>query len=194
MKAMFRSKLAQRTLDLTLNADHPAFAALYQPLQGIEGDVAAELRTSIELFLLSFARSAARTRTGRTPHRRSAGSVECYVRTDASEVMSDDAKYIPLALPTGASTNERRGFVRLCTLLARAQFDPDMPLDHAFWITAAELGYLYNKPRLAAAVHTLIDLVDQGWAVQVDKLGPLLSPPDSHLDRETEKARIRRQS
>jgi hypothetical protein len=107
--------------------------------------------------------------------------------------MSDDAKYIPLALPTGASTNERRGFVRLCTLLARAQFDPDMPLDHAFWITAAELGDLYNSPRLAAAVHTLIDLVDQGWAVQVDKLGPLLSPPDSHLDRETEKARIRRQ-
>jgi hypothetical protein len=59
MKAMFRSKLAQRTLDLTLNADHPAFAALYQPLQSIEGDAAAELRTSIELFLLSFARSAA---------------------------------------------------------------------------------------------------------------------------------------
>jgi hypothetical protein len=59
MGPMFRSKLARRTLDLTLNADHPAFAALYQPLQGIEGDVAAELRTSIELFLLSFARSAA---------------------------------------------------------------------------------------------------------------------------------------
>lgn len=59
MKAMFRSTLAQQTLDLTLNADHPAFAALYKPLQGIEGVVAAELRTSIELFLLSFARSAA---------------------------------------------------------------------------------------------------------------------------------------
>lgn len=59
IKSMFRAKLAQRTLDLTLNADHPAFAALYQPLQTIEGDVAAELRTSIELFLLSFARSAA---------------------------------------------------------------------------------------------------------------------------------------
>jgi hypothetical protein len=59
IKSMFRSKLAHRTLDLTLNADHPAFAALYQPLQTIEGDIAAELRTSIELFLLSFARSAA---------------------------------------------------------------------------------------------------------------------------------------
>jgi hypothetical protein len=59
IKAMFRSKLAQRTLDLTLNADHPAFAALYQPLQGIESEAAAELRTSIELLLLSFARSAA---------------------------------------------------------------------------------------------------------------------------------------
>lgn len=59
MTEMFRSTLAQRTLDLTLNADHPAFAALYQPLQAIEGEVAAELRTSIELLLLSFARSAA---------------------------------------------------------------------------------------------------------------------------------------
>lgn len=58
MEAMFQSTLAQRTLDLTLNADHPAFAALYQPLQAIEGAAAAELRTSIELFLLSFARSA----------------------------------------------------------------------------------------------------------------------------------------
>lgn len=58
MDAMFRSTMAQRTLNLTLNADHPAFAALYQPLQAIEGETAAELRTSIELFLLSFARSA----------------------------------------------------------------------------------------------------------------------------------------
>jgi len=58
MEAMFHSALAGRTLDLTLNADHPAFAALYQPLQAIEGEAAAELRTSLELFLLSFARSA----------------------------------------------------------------------------------------------------------------------------------------
>lgn len=107
--------------------------------------------------------------------------------------MSDDTECIPLTLPTGASTNERRGFVRFCRLLSRARFDPDMPLDHEFWITGAKLGDLYNKPRLAAAVHTLIDLIDQGWTVQVDKLGPLLSPPDSHHDRATEKARIRRQ-
>lgn len=57
-EAMFQSALADRTLDLTINADHPAFAALYQPLQAIEGEAAAELRTSLELFLLSFARSA----------------------------------------------------------------------------------------------------------------------------------------
>lgn len=57
--SMFRSTLSQRTLDLTLNVDHPAFAALYQPLQAIEGEAAAELRTSIELLLLSLARSAA---------------------------------------------------------------------------------------------------------------------------------------
>ncbi len=58
MQAMFQSALSDRTLDLTMNADHPAFAALYQPLQAIEGEAAAELRTSLELFLLSFARSA----------------------------------------------------------------------------------------------------------------------------------------
>lgn len=59
INAMFRSKLVQRTLDVTLNADHPAFVALYKPLQALEGEVGIELRTSIELFLLSFARSAA---------------------------------------------------------------------------------------------------------------------------------------
>lgn len=104
-----------------------------------------------------------------------------------------ESKYIPLALPPGASISERRGFSRLCRLLSGAQFDPDGALDHAFWIEAAELGDLYNMPRLAAAAHTVIDLVDQGWNVHVDRLGPLLSPPDSHLDRVTEKARIRRQ-
>lgn len=58
METMFQSSLTERTLYLTVNADHAAFAALYQPLQAIEGEAAAELRTSIELFLLSFARSA----------------------------------------------------------------------------------------------------------------------------------------
>ena len=59
MTVMFQSKLAKRTLELTLNADHPAFEALYQPLQRLDGGTAADLRTSIELLLLSFARSAA---------------------------------------------------------------------------------------------------------------------------------------
>lgn len=107
--------------------------------------------------------------------------------------MSDDSRYIPLALPPGATSKERRGFSRLCALLSQAPFDPESALDHQLWIAAADLGDLYNQPRLAAAAHTIIDLVDQGWAVQVDKVGPLLSPPNTHLDRDAEKARIRRQ-
>lgn len=107
--------------------------------------------------------------------------------------MTDDAQYIPLTLPAGATPAERRGFTSLCTLLARSQFEPDSPLDHTFWFTAAGLKDLYNKPMLAAAAHTVIDLVDQGWTVQVDKYGPLLRPPDAHADRDKEKARIRRQ-
>ncbi|MFD9826390.1 ATP-binding protein [Tsukamurella tyrosinosolvens] len=58
LETMFQSALADYTLNLTINTDHPAFAALYQPLQAMEGNAAAELRTSLELFLLSFARSA----------------------------------------------------------------------------------------------------------------------------------------
>lgn len=59
MTAMFQSALAKRTLDVTLNTDHPAFSALYHPLQALEGTQATELRTAIELFILSFARTAA---------------------------------------------------------------------------------------------------------------------------------------
>jgi len=105
----------------------------------------------------------------------------------------EDTKYVPLTLPTGATAAERRGFTRLCNLLARAQFDPETPLDHTFWFAAAGLTDLYNNPTLAAAAHTVIDLVDQGGTVQVGEYGPLLSPPDAHADRDTEKARIRRQ-
>lgn len=105
----------------------------------------------------------------------------------------DEAKYVPLTLPPGSATSERRGLTKLCNLLARSEFDPDLPIDHGFWFTAAGLVDLYSKPRLAAAAHTIIDLVDQGWTVQRDKRGPLLSPPRAHDNRDTEKARIRRQ-
>lgn len=64
--AMLRSTLSSRTLDVTLNVDHPAFSALYQPLQALEGQAATEIRTALELLLLSFARSTAQVdRSGR---------------------------------------------------------------------------------------------------------------------------------
>jgi hypothetical protein len=56
-ETMFKSELKQRTLDVTLNIDHPAFSALFRPLQGLEESVAADLRTALELFLLSYART-----------------------------------------------------------------------------------------------------------------------------------------
>ena len=55
---MFQSNLRERTLHLTLNVDHPGFAALYGPLQAIEEAAAADFRTALELLLLSFARTA----------------------------------------------------------------------------------------------------------------------------------------
>jgi hypothetical protein len=57
VETMFASALRQRTLDVTLNVDHPSYAALYQRLQAL-GDEAADLRTALELFVLAFARTA----------------------------------------------------------------------------------------------------------------------------------------
>lgn len=107
--------------------------------------------------------------------------------------MKVDSKYIPLKLPDASSHSEKRGFNRLCGLLATAQLDPEIPLDHGFWISAAELGDLYGQPFLAAAAHTVLDLVAQGWELSVDQSEPLLIPPETHMERNTEKARVRRQ-
>ncbi|RIR09569.1 Druantia anti-phage system protein DruA [Mycobacteroides abscessus] len=109
-----------------------------------------------------------------------------------------EPKFLPLSLPAGAPRRERRGFLRLCTLLAdgaHTSFDSslDTNVGRECWIKAANLGDLYSQPQLAAAAHTAIDLVDQGWTVQIDKYGALFAPPTANGDRDAEKARIRRQ-
>jgi hypothetical protein len=56
---MLATKLDQRTLEVTLNVDHPAFAALYGPLQSLAAESGENpLRTAIELLILSFARTS----------------------------------------------------------------------------------------------------------------------------------------
>lgn len=107
--------------------------------------------------------------------------------------MNEESKYIPLALPAGSTRSERSGFARLCSLLASTQLESNVAINRTLCLETAGLTKLYDEPRLAAASHTVIDLVDQGWTVRVDKLGVLLSPPNSHVDRATEKARVRRQ-
>lgn len=57
IETMFTSALKRHTLDVTLNVDHPAFAALYRPLQALSDEAGRDLRTALELFVLSFART-----------------------------------------------------------------------------------------------------------------------------------------
>jgi Histidine kinase-, DNA gyrase B-, and HSP90-like ATPase len=55
---MLATNLDQRTLEVTLNVDHPAFTALYGPLQSLADESGGSpLRTAIELLILSFART-----------------------------------------------------------------------------------------------------------------------------------------
>ncbi|MBR7829899.1 DUF4338 domain-containing protein [Actinospica sp. MGRD01-02] len=120
--------------------------------------------------------------------------MEYDVRTDASTVMSGDPKLIPVPLPDGATRQERRAFMRLCEHLSQMDHGSiGSGLDHSVYAKAAGLGNLYEQPILAAAAHTVIDLVDQGWTITIEKSGPLLSPPKGNGNHDAEKDRIRRQ-
>lgn len=62
---MFETHLEHSTLRVTLNTDHPAFVALYRPLQALGDESgASSLRTAIELLVLSLARSSVTTPSG----------------------------------------------------------------------------------------------------------------------------------
>lgn len=67
--SMFGLSLKRREVDLTLNVDHPAFSALYRPLQEM-GEPAAPVRTAFELMLLSFARTIVATGVSQTERHR----------------------------------------------------------------------------------------------------------------------------
>lgn len=57
---MFATDITDRHLTVMLNTDHPAFAALYRPLQGMSDQTGAnDLRMAVELLILSLARSSA---------------------------------------------------------------------------------------------------------------------------------------
>jgi len=108
--------------------------------------------------------------------------------------MTKEPKYIPLSMPPEAKRSERLGFARLSSYLAKLDSSAiGSGLDHDECANRAKLGRLYEQPALAAATHTLIDLVDQGWTVTVDRLGTMLSPPEVSGDKDAERARVRRQ-
>ncbi|MBC9937033.1 MULTISPECIES: Druantia anti-phage system protein DruA [unclassified Leucobacter] len=108
--------------------------------------------------------------------------------------MTKSPKYIPLGLPPEAKRSERLAFARLCSYLANLDsVEPGSALDHDQCAEGAKLGQLYERPILAAAAHTLIDLVDQGWIITAERLGPMLSPPVVSGNKDAEKTRVRRQ-
>lgn len=55
---MFSAHLKEQMLEITLNVDHPAFAALYGPLQTMTEIAGVELRTAIELLILAHTRTS----------------------------------------------------------------------------------------------------------------------------------------
>ena len=58
IESMFHTEFNQQTLTLILNVDHPAFSALYKPLQDLQEPRSSEMRTALELLIMSYARAA----------------------------------------------------------------------------------------------------------------------------------------
>ncbi|MCW3159465.1 hypothetical protein [Micropruina sonneratiae] len=56
-ESMLATNLHDGVLEVQLNVDHPAFKAIYQPLQALPEDTGSGLRTAIELLLLALGRS-----------------------------------------------------------------------------------------------------------------------------------------
>ena len=117
------------------------------------------------------------------------------LRTNVGEVVtaSSDPSFINVSLPSGTRRSEKDAFARLCKLVMSKNLETSEPIDRAAWFDEAKLGDLYAQPTLAAAAHTAVDLVEQGWTLAVYKHGPLMSPPPSDANPELEKQRIRRQ-
>jgi len=107
--------------------------------------------------------------------------------------MIDTTDGLPLSLPTDSTARERRGFKAICALLAEASPEDLLNADHAYWIHAAGLKNIYEQPVLAAAAHVAIDLVQQGWTIQMTKRAAHFAPPAAGSNREVEKARVRNQ-
>lgn len=63
-RSMLSAHLQDGTLDVELNVDHPAFKAIYQPLQTLPDETGCALRTAIELLVLALGRSAVSENAG----------------------------------------------------------------------------------------------------------------------------------
>jgi hypothetical protein len=107
--------------------------------------------------------------------------------------MSSPPRRVPIALPDGAARREREAFARLCKTLAGPTREDLESINRTDWFERANLGELYDRPILAAAAHTLIDLVDQGWSISFVRRRPVLTPPPAEPDPVQEKTRVRRQ-
>jgi len=55
--SMFSATVHEGTLEVLLNVDHPAFMAIYEPLQSLPEEMGSSLRTAIELLVLALGRS-----------------------------------------------------------------------------------------------------------------------------------------
>lgn len=99
------------------------------------------------------------------------------------------AESVVLPIPERWSAKSRQAFAGFVEALAAKGSSP------ASRVAVTRRDALARPDRgLAAAVHIVKDLADQGWTIQIDADGAVaVAPPDAETDPATEKHRVRRQ-
>jgi hypothetical protein len=96
---------------------------------------------------------------------------------------------IVLPIPKRWSAKSREAFVLFADALAANGSSPQGHTD-----ATRENALAHPGRGLAAAVHVVNDLADQGWTIQITNDGLVaVAPPDTEADPATEKRRVRRQ-
>jgi hypothetical protein len=119
--------------------------------------------------------------------------VERNLGRDVEPVVTAEPLLLPLDLPAACSRAERLDYSRLCRFVAAGPGVVEAADSNNAVFEASGTTRLYSHPFASAAGHVIIDLVRQGWRIEVDRHGVLASPPDNEVDLDAEKARIRRQ-
>ena len=188
--AAFEVVRRREQLVLVFNAGHPLYRDLYGPLAMSDSDRDQDTAKRVALAVLAAARAEASAT--RRSHRDEVPTVPPVLGRRVGNLLQRiamTAESIVLPIPKRWSVKSRQAFAGFAEALAANGKSPASQVD-----TARRDGLARPGRGLAAAIHIVDDLADQGWTIEIHDDGAVaVAPPDAETDPATEKRRVQRQ-